>query len=351
LVAILALALFPAGASAQTAAPASLPPAEAMKRLDGELLWDPLFRSGIITSHNHRAVFQAGDAGDSSLVLYDNKILLSLPAPYTENGQLRFPEAFVAMLKNNIEESMRQDASRFRIAAIVIDPGHGGKDSGAIGNLKLNDKSVKVLEKDITLSVSKELFARLKKEFPDKQVIITRSGDTYHSLENRVAKAHSIPLDNNEAVIFISIHANASFNKKATGYEVWYLSPNYRRDVIDPKKTAGAVEAASIYNDMLEEQFTTESVLMAQSILKRLGETFGGELPSRGIKAEEWFVVRKARMPSVLVELGFVTNEDDVALMTDSNGQARFADAIFKGLVEFVERFEKSGGFTQVANG
>jgi N-acetylmuramoyl-L-alanine amidase len=348
--AVLVLALFPSDVSAQTA-PAPLPPVEAMKRLDGELLWDPLFQSGIITSHNHRAVFQAGNEGDSSLVLYDNKTLLSLPAPYTENGQLRFPPAFVTGLRSSIEESMRQDASRYRIAAIVVDPGHGGKDSGAIGSLKQNGKNVRVLEKDITLKVSKELFARLKKEFPDKQVIITRSGDTYPTLEDRVAKAHSIPLKENEAVIFISIHANASFNKKAAGYEVWYLSPDYRRDVIGPQKTGGAVEAASIYNDMLEEQFTTESVLMAQSILKSLGETFGGELPSRGIKAEEWFVVRKARMPSVLVELGFVTNEKDAALMTDSNGQARFADALFKGIVEFVERFEKSGGFTEVANG
>jgi N-acetylmuramoyl-L-alanine amidase len=350
--AVLVLALFPAGVSAQTAPtePEPLPPVEAMKQLDGELLWDPLFQSGIITSNNHSAVFQAGNAGDSSLVLYDNKTLLNLPVPYTENGHLQFPEAFVAGLKSNIEESMRQDASRFHIAAIVIDPGHGGKDSGAIGNVKLNGKNTKVLEKDITLKVSSELFDRLQREFPGKQVIITRSGDTYPTLEERVAKAHSIPLKENEAVIFISIHANASFNKKASGYEVWYLSPDYRRNVIDPPKTGGAVEVASIYNDMLEEQFTTESVLMAQSILQRFKEVFGGELPSRGIKAEEWFVVRKARMPSVLIELGFVSNEKDAALMTDSRGQTRFADAIFKGIVEFVERFEKSGGFTQVAS-
>jgi N-acetylmuramoyl-L-alanine amidase len=119
--------------------------------------------------------------------------------------------------------------------------------------------------------------------------------------------------------------------------------------VIDPKKAAGVEEVASIYNDMLEEQFTTESVLMAQSISRHFKEAFGKELPSRGIKAEEWFVVRKARMPSVLVELGFVSNEKDAGLMMDSKGQKQFADAIYKGIVEFVDRFEKSGGFTEVA--
>ncbi|MDR2098012.1 MAG: N-acetylmuramoyl-L-alanine amidase [Spirochaetaceae bacterium] len=343
------LLLFLAAFAAAQSEDATLSLSEAMKRLDGELLWEPMFQSGIITSNKHQAVFKAGAAGDRAFILYDNKTLLNLPSPYTENGQLLFPETFVAALKSSIEESVQRDASRLQIAAIVVDPGHGGKDSGAVGNLKLKGKNVRVLEKDITLEVSKELFSRLKKKFPGKRLILTRSGDTYPSLEDRVTKAHSIPLKENEAVIFISIHANSSFNKRASGYEVWYLSPDYRRDVIGPKKSGGAEEVVSIYNDMLEEQFTKESVLMAQSILKNFNETFGQEIPSRGIKAEEWFVVRKARMPSVLVELGFVSNEKDAAIMMDASGRRRFADAIYKGIVEFVERFEMSGGFTEVA--
>ncbi|MDR2343437.1 MAG: N-acetylmuramoyl-L-alanine amidase [Spirochaetaceae bacterium] len=323
---------------------------EAMNSIGGELSWDPLFQSGVITSRRHRAVFQAGAAGSATLLLLDNKTLLKLPSPYTEDGQLRFPETFVASLRSSIEESVQGEASRLSIAAIVVDPGHGGKDPGAIGSLKVNGKSVKVLEKDITLKVSKILFEKLNKAFPGKKLILTRSGDTYPTLEDRVNRAHSIPLKENEAVIFISIHANSSFNKKASGYEVWYLSPDYRRDVIDARKTAGTEEIISIYNDMLEEQFTTESVLMAQSILKQFNEKFGGRLPSRGIKAEEWFVVRKARMPSVLVELGFVSNEKDAELMMDSAGQEQLADAIYRGIFEFVERFEKSGGFTDLAN-
>ncbi|MDR1363389.1 MAG: N-acetylmuramoyl-L-alanine amidase [Spirochaetaceae bacterium] len=323
---------------------------EAMDQLDGELLWDPLFQSGIITANKHQASFQAGAAGEDALILYDNATLLTLPSPYTEGGELRFPEAFIAALRGNIEESLQREEPRFSIAAIVVDPGHGGKDGGASGNLTINGKKVQILEKDITLKVSKELFSRLQKKFPGKQLMLTRSGDTYPSLEDRVDKAHAIPLKENEAVIFISIHANASFNKQARGYEVWYLSPEYRRDLIDPKAKTGVEEIASIYNDMLEEQFTTESVMMAQSILKHFKGTFGDSLPSRGIKAEEWFVVRKARMPSVLIELGFVSNEKDAELMTGASGQKLFVDAIYNGIIEFVERFEKSGGFTEVAN-
>ncbi|MDR2660197.1 MAG: N-acetylmuramoyl-L-alanine amidase [Spirochaetaceae bacterium] len=347
-----ALSVQPAAPSSNAATDTSkaLTLNETMDMLDGELLWDPLFQSGIITTNDHKVVFQTGNAGESAPILYDNKTLLTLPSPYTENGQLRFPQAFVSSLMGSIEESLQREVSRFSIAAIVIDPGHGGKDGGAASTLTLNGKKVKVVEKDITLKVSKELYEMLRKKFPAKQIMLTRTGDTYPSLEDRVNKAHAIPLKENEAVIFISVHANASFNKKASGYEVWYLSPEYRRDVIDPKAKAGMEEIALIYNDMLEEQFTTESVLMAQSILRNFNEEFGKALPSRGIKAEEWFVVRKARMPSVLVELGFVSNENDAALMTSGSGQKRFADAIYKGVLEFVENFEKSGGFTEVAN-
>jgi N-acetylmuramoyl-L-alanine amidase len=282
-------------------------------------------------------------------VLVDNQTVLYLPAPYMENGRLRFPKAFVDGLAAGFEARSRQEAARFSIAAIVVDPGHGGKDAGASGTLTVKGKKVKAVEKDITLAVSKELFALLRERFPDKRLLITRSGDTYPTLEDRVNKAHSVPLKDNEAVIFISIHANASFNRHARGYEVWYLSPEYRREIIDPAKMEGKEEVALIFNDLLEEEFTTESVLLADSIMKRFGAAFGKEMPSRGIKAEEWFVVRKARMPSVLVELGFVTNEQDAGLMIEEKGQKRFADAIFEGVEDFVERFEASGGFTAVA--
>jgi N-acetylmuramoyl-L-alanine amidase len=321
---------------------------ETLNQLDAELSWDPFFQRGVISSRNHHAVFQTGLSGESALTLYDNKTIYQLPAPYMENGLLQFPELFVSSLKGSFNESIREDMSRFHIAAIVVDPGHGGKDAGASGNLTINGKKVKAVEKEITLKVSTELFSKLRAAFPDKKLIMTRTGDTFPTLEDRVLRAHSIPLKENEAVIFISIHANASFNKAARGFEVWYLSPEYRRSVIDTKSGAPSSEVASIFNDLLEEQYTTESVLMAQSLEKHFAQTFGKSLPSRGIKAEEWFVVRKARMPSVLVELGFVTNEEDAKLMLNGETQKKFADAIFKGITDFVERFEKSGGFTQL---
>jgi len=276
----------------------------------------------------------------------DHRDVMNLPLPYLENGNLWFPETFVTQVKNTFSRYAEEDRSRFRIAAIIIDPGHGGKDPGAIGDLNIKDKVVRLVEKEITLKVARQLYGSLAAAFPDKRLLLTREGDTYPTLEDRVSLANSVPLAKNEVAIYISVHANFSFNKNARGYEVWYLSPGYRREVIDRTKYADFKDVLPILNSMLEEELTQESIHMAQSILKRMDEGVGKLLPSRGLKAEEWFVVRNARMPSVLVELGFVTNQADALLMNDDTYLKNLSDALYKGVSDFVASFDSSGGFT-----
>jgi N-acetylmuramoyl-L-alanine amidase len=229
-----------------------------------------------------------------------------------------------------------------------VDPGHGGKDTGAVGNHVINGMPLQLVEKDLNLRVSRDLHALLSAAYPDKRVLLTRTGDTFPTLEDRVVIANSVPLKDNEAIVFISIHANASFNKAGRGYEVWYLSPDYRRTVIDETKNHDSAEVLPILNAMMEEEFTTESIMMAQFIMNAFQENLGAYIPSRGIKAEEWFVVRNARMPSVLVEMGFVTNEEDALLMTDEAYLQKLSQALYKGIVDFIAMFERSGGFTTI---
>jgi N-acetylmuramoyl-L-alanine amidase len=310
-----------------------------------QLRWDPFFQGGVFSVSGHFAAFLTGRAGETGFAMIDHRELLTVPLPYLEKGLLLFPEAFADAVRRALDAGIQDDRSRFRIAAVIVDPGHGGRDSGAVGTHVIQGRQVRAVEKEITLKVSRELYSRLTAAYPDKRVLLTREGDTYPTLENRVAIAHSVPLRDNEAIVFISVHANASFNKNARGYEVWYLSPEYRRNVIDREKYADSTEVISILNTMLEEEFTAESVMMAQNILGRFDETLGRLIPSRGIKAEEWFVVRNARMPSVLVELGFVTNEEDARLMTDDGHLKNYAEALYKGITDFITAFEQSGGF------
>ncbi|GHV24860.1 N-acetylmuramoyl-L-alanine amidase [Spirochaetia bacterium] len=333
--------------AAIVAAPApALSLEDTLKTLEAELRWDPLFRSGILSSGNHSLAFQTGTAGARNPVVLDNRDVLTLPAPYLEEGALRFPGEFVSAAKKALEYYLQQDRFRFRIAAIIIDPGHGGKDSGALGTYTVKGKAFTLAEKDVTLRVSLDLHALLRAAYPDKQILLTRTGDTYPELKDRAIFANSVPLKENEAIIYISIHANASKKSSARGYEVWYLTPETRRTLIDESKYGDSMEIGHILNDMMEEEFTTESITMAQLIIKQFKENLGDLIPSRGIKAEDWYVVKNSRMPAVLVELGFVTNQADALLMTSETHLPKFSQALYKGITAFVDKFEDSGGFT-----
>ena len=311
-----------------------------------ELRWDPFFASGRIINGRHEAAFSAGRAGESGMVLMNHRELLELPLPYLAGGALIFPETFVNQVASTFHRFIEEDKSRYRIAAIVIDPGHGGRDPGASFEHTVNGRTFRSVEKDIVLQVSLQLHALLSARYPDRQILLTRNDDSFLSLEARVDMANSIPLGRNEVVIFVSVHANASFNRNARGFEVWYLSPGYRRNLIDPSRFTGSPEVLPILNSMLEEELTIESILLANSILHRMGETVGHLSPCRGLKAAEWFVVRNARMPSVLVELGFVSNETDALLMNDDAYLMKLSQALYKGISDFVAFFERSGGFT-----
>ena len=325
---------------------------EALERLGGssraEFRWDPFFSSGTLSSDGYEASFVSGEDGDNGMVLMDHREIINLPLPYLEQGNLRFPENFITQIRSTFNRYAEEDRNRYRIAAIVIDPGHGGRDPGAVWDYNVNGRALKSVEKDIVLSVSQQVHSLLKTSFPDKQVLLTRDRDITLSLDQRVNLANTVQLAQNEAVIYVSIHANSSMaNRNARGFEVWYLSPNFRRDLIDPSRFAGSnAEVLPILNSMLEEELTTESILLANSILRRMAEAIGNNSPNRGLKAAEWFVVRNARMPSVLVELGFLSNEAEALLMNDEAYLINLSEAVYKGISDFVTFFERSGGFT-----
>ena len=306
--------------------------------------WDPFFASGTFTVGRHEASFASGRAGESGAVLLDRRDVLTLPLPYAEMGNIRFPETFVTNVRNTLIRYVQEERSRFRVAAIIIDPGHGGRDPGAIASHTIRGRTIRLVEKYLVLDVSLQLYAMLSTTFPDKQVLLTRDTDITLTLADRVDVANSIPMAENEVAIFVSVHTNASFNRNARGFEIFYLHPGYRRDVIDRDSVADA-EVLFILNSMMEQTLATESILLANNILGRLGETVGHLKPNRGIKPAEWFVVRNARMPAVLVELGFKTNETDALLLYDDAHLKKLTRALYKGISDFIAFFERNGGF------
>ena len=224
--------------------------ADAAARTGTDLYWDPLTGSGIFSKNGHQVAFRVGQ----QLMLLDYTRIAVTDPPVMSDGTAYVTEQFVAdaaaLFDVNLPESF------YRVGAILIDPGHGGKDPGTIGTYKKNGKEITLYEKDIALSVSNKLADQLRNAYPDKKIIMTRSDDTWLSLEQRVDIANSIQLEPHEAIIYISVHVNASLNKTASGYEVWYLTPDYRRTVLDSSNIDADDEALiPILNSMLEEEY------------------------------------------------------------------------------------------------
>lgn len=303
------------------------------KKSKAAISFDPLTSSGYIEQNGSFVSFVV----DQPFIVLDWKNLKRVEAPYLSGEKLMLPAGFTRGVMDYFSMKNAPKKEKYSVATILVDPGHGGKDTGAIGEVG----ELRLLEKDLTLEVSKRVVELLRNSYPDRKIIITREGDSYPTLDDRVAMANSAELKKDEAVIYISIHANASFNKNAKGFEVWYLNPEYRRTVVDANtvKEKGT-EIAPILNAMLEEEFTTESIILARKVYDRLGMAIGKQSPGRGIRAEEWFVVRNAKMPSILIEMGFITHPDEGALLAGSGYLRKIGDAIYNGIVDFIDHFE-----------
>lgn len=311
---------------------------EASEQLGANLFWDPISNSGILEKNGNSVSF----ALNQEIVVYNFRDFAISAPPVLQGDVVCISNDLVSSAKNLF--STPQIDSNFKIGAILIDPGHGGKDPGTVGSIKKAGKNVQLNEKDIVLTVANNLHDMLKAKYPDKKIMMTRSTDVYLTLEQRVDIANSVKLAENEAIVYVSIHANSAFDKKAKGFETWYLSPGYRRNILT--ENDADAEILPILNSMLEEEFTTESILIAKFIDDGMKKQIGDLSKSRGLKEEEWFVVRNANMPSVLVEVGFVSNPEEALLLSDVNYLRKVALGIYNGVSSFVTHFEHSRGFT-----
>lgn len=301
--------------------------------------WDSLSECGLIEKNGHQLSFRNGEG----IVLLDSIRMYVTDAPELKDNQIYVSNKFMS----DADEFFNQKSEMpFKVGAILIDAGHGGKDPGALKTYKVGGKNVTVKEKDVNLKVAKMLGERLRAAYPQKQIILTRDKDIFLSLGERTDIANSVKVGENEAVLFISVHVNSSLNKTSSGYEVWYLSPGYRRTVLDKSSVDYDKNLFTIMNSLLEEEYTTESIMIAKFIMDGLQAQIGKESTARGIRAEEWFVVKNSNMPAVLIELGFVSNEKEAMLLNDDKYLKKATLGIYNGIVAFVTHFERSQGFT-----
>ncbi len=314
---------------------------ENSKKSGVTVYYDSLSENGMLEKNDHHLSFRTGEG----IVILDGVRMMITDAPELKDNSIFVSKKFI----DDSEEFFSQKSELpFKVGAILIDAGHGGKDPGALKTYKVGGKNVTIREKDITLRVAKMLGEKLRSAYPNKQIILTRDKDVFLSLGERTDIANGVKVGENEAVLFISVHVNSSLNKTSSGYEVWYLSPGYRRTVLDKTSMDDDKSLFPILNSMMEEEYTTESIMIAKFIMDGLQGQIGKESTARGIKAEEWFVVKNSNMPSVLIELGFVSNEKEALLLNDDKYLKKATLGIYNGIAAFITHFERSQGFTSL---
>ena len=233
-----------------------------------------------------------------------------------------------------------------RIQTVVIDAGHGGKDAGAVGK--------KAKEKDITLAVAKKTGDYIKTKYPDVKVIYTRNKDVFVELIERARIANR-----NNADVFISIHCNSVANSPKTGGAETFIMGDHRNSA--NLAVAKRENASILYESNADENYdgfdpnSTEAYIafsFIQSEFKQhsleLAELIQNELVNkakrgnRGVQQAGFMVLYKTAMPSVLVELGFISNPTEEQYMMSSDGQDYLSSAIYRAFCTYKTNYEKN---------
>ncbi len=228
---------------------------------------------------------------------------------------------------------------------VVIDAGHGGKDPGAIG------KSIQ--EKDINLSIAKMVGQSIAASYSDVKVVYTRSKDVFVTLPDRASIANKADGD-----LFISIHTNASESKAACGTETFTLGLAKTSANFEVAKRENSVmmleNDKEVYQDfdptspdsyimfeLMQGTYIDQSVMIADFVQK---EFVTKKRQDRGVRQAGFWVLHQVKMPSVLIEVGFVTNGDEEKFLGNAENQQMMADCIVKAFGKYKHEYDKRNG-------
>jgi N-acetylmuramoyl-L-alanine amidase len=233
----------------------------------------------------------------------------------------------------------RETATPLRV--MVLDAGHGGHDTGAVGPGGLQ-------EKDLVLDVTRRV-ARLAEDKLNVKVLLSRDGDHFVPLRDRTSFANKERAD-----VFVSIHANAHREVASAGVETYFLSSEatdstarqvaaLENSVVQFEKTTPArgnrLDAVkAILWDLAQSEFQLESSRLAEVVQDSMTQSL--RIPNRGVKQAGFYVLGGAAMPAVLIEIGFVTNPKEEKRLKESKYRDEIARAIFAGLVEYKKKYD-----------
>lgn len=265
---------------------------------------------------------------------------IPIPKPAPPPAKLEAPKP--AARNSNGDRSLTRVLG-LKLDRVVLDPGHGGHDEGTRSKSGL-------LEKDLVLDVSKRL-AEMLRERMGTEVILTRTDDTYIGLEGRTQLANESKAD-----LFLSIHANSSPAKNVAGVETFYLNFSATREDLDlaTRENAAAESSIADLKDVVAKialrakvDESREFALRVQNSLHAAALKQNKEAKDRGIKKAPFVVLIGADMPSVLAEIGFLSNSRDETLLKSTEHRNRIAEALYQAIANYAETLSQAG--TQIA--
>ena len=233
---------------------------------------------------------------------------------------------------------------------VVLDAGHGGHDAGAVGTFSK--------EKNINLRYTLLVGDMIKKNIPDAKVIYTRDKDVFVNLNERARIANR-----NKADLFISIHTNSSKNTSANGMETFTLGVSKSKENMEVAMLENSVITMEedyqtnyegfdpnsvdsyIMFEFMKDQYTDRSITCADLIQK--GMIKASKRNDRGVRQAGFLVLRATTMPSVLVELGFISNKEEEKFLNNNENQVKMATAIFNAVKDYKHELDKKSGVTK----
>lgn len=221
----------------------------------------------------------------------------------------------------------RSNPFLYPIQTVFLDAGHGGKDSGAIREYRWGT----VVEKEVVLDVARRIEAKLKAQQPSWTIVMTRREDVFVSLSDRCKIAYATPLPAKSSSLFVSIHVNSAPSTAASGYEVLIRDPGRDTQMLSSQTPKQNIPLFAAYTDAELNQLLN---LRSRQVGDAVDQVLSSGFVSRGVKAQDVQVLRDSRTPAILIEIGFLTNEQEARNLMDDGWRERISSTIVQALLQ-----------------
>ncbi|MGD0402426.1 MAG: N-acetylmuramoyl-L-alanine amidase [Candidatus Acidiferrales bacterium] len=267
--------------------------------------------------------------------------LVATPASKSTPSKTKSSAANSAPLQPPTEPKPTRDGQHsltralgLKIGRIVIDPGHGGHDTGTIGPHGL-------MEKDLCLDVALRLGHLIEQKLPGAEVVYTRKDDTFIPLEQRTAIANDAKAD-----LFISIHANSSHDHEARGIETYYLNFATSEESLEVATRENSLSQEGLHDlqDIVKKIARNEKIEESKEFANDVQDSLAHRMQlvsqnekNRGVKKAPFVVLIGANMPSILSEISFISNPSDEKLLRKPDQRQRVADGLYRGIAAYLD--------------